>query len=496
MSNNNVSDVSALTTVSGSFYRWLENDVVDNVAGVFMLIIFLIGMVLNILVIRELVSNKHKTMTSKPVFVQLIVIDFVAYLLIILPGIVASFDDSLIFPDGFCVINGLSVSMCRLASFLFMAVLCCERTTQLWKPRVHEHVFEKRKFSVAIVALVWLVSATLSALPLTGYGKVEYIPLQQRCHLHGSNQLHMHLLFAFGIYTPAIIVCICAIFTYARKRQIILTLSKLNKQVESINMKLAKRNDENKTMSASGRYDNAQTDLSVSEMIDGASNDVCSTITQSVPFRMDTSASSKHYRAISDVINHIPTDTASSDVTTDIEDGDSQVTVRESITSRPENDANIEIISGGITRNKTKLSKVKVMFNVYQSSTEERDVTLAVSYILMYLVVLGTWLPYVALSYVDGDEDTVWGGWFSLVVLVSDISYCIKPVVYLSHNSVLKMAAVESFPESVRNRAAKAQAALRKITKKLDSLVFIQIPDTKSLLDIKGDRVRVSPTSL
>ncbi|XP_060065906.1 uncharacterized protein LOC132546213 [Ylistrum balloti] len=495
MTNSNTSDVNALSAVSGSFYKWLEDDVVDTIAGVVMSIIFVVGMILNIIVIRVLSSNYHMTMTSKPVFVQLIAIDFVTYCFIILPGIVSAFKDSITFPDALCVINGLFIMICFLASFFFMTILCCERAIRLWKPTLHEKIFEKRRYCFLIVIAVWLVCAIASALPFTGYGQVEHIPLQQRCVLHGGNQIHIHLLFVFGIYIPSVAVCICGVFTYNRKRQIVFSLSKINKQVEMINLKLAKRTEESKTLSATGRRFNEQTNLCVSEMVEGSANS-CHTISQSVMIPGDTSVLEKQHNVKPDDINHIlPDDTFNHKLTHDIEAGVGQNVVGGPMTSRSENDTKRDILCRGVTGDETKLSKVKVMFTVYESSSEERDVTLAVSYILMFIVVMGLWLPYVVLSYADGDHNTLWGGWFTLVGMVSDISYCIKPVVYLSHNKVLKRAAMASFPESVKKRAAKTQEALLKIGKKLDSLVFIQIPDTKSLIDIERDRVRVSPTT-
>ncbi|XP_033744112.1 uncharacterized protein LOC117329988 [Pecten maximus] len=374
-----------------------------------------------------------------------------------------------------------------------MTILCCERTIKLWKPAIHENGFEKNRHGVIIVIAVWLVCVGVSALPLTGYGEADYIPLQQRCVIHDDNHIHMHLLFVFGIYIPSTIVCLCGIFTYTRKRQIVLSLSKLNKQVENINMKLTKTADENSAASSPKRHSSERNDLSVSEIIEGSTQGISHTATESVLIQEGKSVTSRDYRTVSEPIHHMSHDDASTDVTPDRED-DVSSKVSQPMTPRTVNDTKIEILSSGINRDKTKLSKVKVMFNVYQSSAEERDITLTVSYILMFLVVLGLWLPYVVLLYLDNDEGTVWGGWFSLVVLLSDISYCIKPVVYLSHNRVLKKAAMASFPESVRKRAAKTQEALKTISKKLDSLVFIRMPDTKSLIDIERDRVRVSPT--
>ncbi|XP_069128935.1 octopamine receptor-like [Argopecten irradians] len=542
MSSSNVSGLDALNTVSGSFYKWLEDDVLDNLAGVTMSVIFLLGLVLNILVIRVLYSNKHQTMTSKPIFIQLIVIDFCAYVFIILPGIVAAFSDSVIFPEGMCLINGLCLTICWLGSFVVMTILCIERTVKLCSPKFHEKSFDRKRQNLIMLIMVWIVSVTVSALPLTGYGEAVYNPLQQRCNLHGGNQIHMHILFVFGLYIPLIIVCVCGILTYTHKRQIVLSISKLNKQVESINMKLAKTAEDKNPKSLPSHHFNRESDLSVSDIIDDSIHDHFPTISETVLIQNDGKSATRPNNSsipepichmscddtaadvisditcddtAADVISDITCDDTAADVISDITCDDtaadviSDITcddtaadvisdsedaiVSEPVSSSFDSDTKMDILSNGVNKDKTKLSKVKVMFNVYQSSAEERDVTLSVSYILMFMVVFGLWTPYVTLSYLDGGEGTVWGGWFSIVVLVSDISYCIKPVVYLSHNRVLKRAAVASFPESVRNRAAKTHAALRKISKKLDNLVFIHMPDTKSLIDIERDRVRVSP---
>lgn len=49
--------------------------------------------------------------------------------------------------------------------------------------------------------------------------------------------------------------------------------------------------------------------------------------------------------------------------------------------------------------------------------------------------------------------DDVWGGWHTIGVLLGDVTYCVKPIVYLAHNRHYRQASKEAMPETVKEKA-------------------------------------------
>ena len=49
--------------------------------------------------------------------------------------------------------------------------------------------------------------------------------------------------------------------------------------------------------------------------------------------------------------------------------------------------------------------------------------------------------------------EDVWGGWHVIGVLLGDMTYCIKPIIYLAHNRHYRKASKETIPDALREKA-------------------------------------------
>ncbi|KAL8569318.1 hypothetical protein ACOMHN_024266 [Nucella lapillus] len=78
------------------------------------------------------------------------------------------------------------------------------------------------------------------------------------------------------------------------------------------------------------------------------------------------------------------------------------------------------------------------------------------------MTALITWYLVAAMLEMYSGVD-VWGGWHIMGVLMGDLTYCIKPIVYLAHNRHYRKASKETIPQSVRD-TADAKSKTSKLT--------------------------------
>jgi len=460
MSNSSVDYIDAL---SGPYFLWLEKDVFPIIFGVILLCILITGLVLNSLVIYAVYKKKSITINAKTIFIQLILLDFLAYIFVLVPSMIVTFAKDWILSEPVCFIHGIFVIICFIGNFIFPLTLCIERTMKLWQPRVYDMSFSRSGFGVVLSVLVWFCFIVIAILPFAGWDVMEYISYQHQCNVQYNNKANLNLMFTFVVCIPTVIVTICCILTIKKRRYFVKSLSKLDTKIGEINSKITKKNEDDKLFDKCDKIESLQMTETETKT---------ARVGSTVIGRERTATPSQiHPMVIQDI-----------DVIEEIDAEDD--TSYGSVTTRSEKQMgeDMKVADGNVNM---KLNKVKVAFSVYNSSAEQQEVTLTVSYILMFIVILGLWLPYIALTYVKTyDVINLWGGWFTLVLILCDVSYCIKPIVYLSHNKILQKAAINTVPESLRKRVSRAQIVLRKTIQKVDDVGFVKPSDTKTLIEV------------
>ncbi|CAG2246300.1 unnamed protein product [Mytilus edulis] len=146
-----------------------------------------------------------------------------------------------------------------------------------------------------------------------------------------------------------------------------------------------------------------------------------------------------------------------------------------STTSRSEAEIQGELFPSPLSNEKTNADHATLIEHVYEKSEEHMDIHLTVTYAIMWGVALVMWTPYVIVCYLDAYASfSMWGGWYSMVVPITHMTYVMKPIIYLSHNKVFKDAAYQTIPESVRTRSQKVRKVFKKSMNKMDDFVFPQ----------------------
>lgn len=103
---------------------------------------------------------------------------------------------------------------------------------------------------------------------------------------------------------------------------------------------------------------------------------------------------------------------------------------------------------------------------------------MVVIYVLILGIVFILWFLYVIVCYLDVyDIMYIWGGWYFIVLIISDISYCIKFIVFMLYNYLFRKVILDVVFESLRMRVIWVKRVLFKIVRKVDGVIFFKMGD-------------------
>ncbi|KAK3100711.1 hypothetical protein FSP39_024122 [Pinctada imbricata] len=434
----------ALTAFSDSYFQWLENDVFPIIIGIGLLIILLLGTTLNAVMIHAFVKKRVKILSSTILFWQLVVIDFVAYTFVIFPGIISSFANKWILSDGFCTFQGVVHSLCFLTTFIFLTILCVEKSVNLFNSNVHSATFENKKICITFCVLTWTFGLLGSLMPAFGWGVIEYITYELKCAIaHSKNRTGMILYYLFGLFLPLLVTMWFSITALCKRKELLHSLKPLDRRVEAIN----------------DRIENENGNIEIQDLVTERS------------VSADTKTTDGRTLTSTDIEVRPPSGNRVSP------EADTIVPTSPP-TTRSEKELQRDIIVNGASKNKKALNAMNVALSVFSSSVEHNHFHFAMTFTLMWLTALFLWCPYVILLFIDiFDVASVWNGWFSIAGFLCDVTYCIKPIVFLSHNRQFRKAATKSMPERLRKRATRAAKVLQKTMKRMDEVVFVRVTD-------------------
>lgn len=471
---------------SGTYLRWLEKDVLPMISGTFLLCIFLCGLILNSLTIHA-VRKKRVTALHKHLFLQLVAVDVVAYVFVIIPNIITSFAKDWILSEALCQISGAFGTHCFICLFIFLTLLCAERMVKLNNPNTHDGFFANTCISVIFCIVTWVVTFIGSVLPVAGWGHIQYISAQNRCNIqHDKNKINMNLIFIFGMFLPASVSLCFNIGTFLQRKELLGSLKSLTSYVNNVNVRVKRKSI------AGGATEN----IKLGEIINSQSQSL--TDVENVS-RVLTATDIEIHQSMTHVDLPKPPRTPtynsanvdrpnSRNRVSPVHEEQERPHSRNSIspvtevmgsrTTRSEREMKNNLIKDGVSVDETTFEAKSVAVTVYKKSQEQVDFHLAATYMLIMVIVFILWLPYIIVCYVDVyDVTSVWGGWYSIVVIICDISYCIKPIVFMSHNHLFRKATSEGVPDSLKTRVTRAKRVLSKTARKVDGMIFLKMGD-------------------
>jgi len=462
MSNNLSGNADPFEVITSPYFNWLQNEVFPVLVGVTLILVFLVGLILNSIILHAIRIKRLQITSGKVFLINLIILDIVAYFFIVLPSLIAAFANRWILSDFVCIVSGAFVTACLLVTFYLHTLIFFERWMKITNLELHKQSFGRKKICVIIIIVMWVIFLIAGLLPKAGWTSLEYISHQHLCNInHKNNKIGMNLLFTFGIYIPAIVSFIFLVLVHAKKNEILENLSILQLQVNEANTKIDKIGGSKITSISSNMNNTRKTEIT------------------------DTLSVSH----IDSVTSEMQLPEPEIEVLSSGIIQDDATCISGSMTSRSETNIRNVLFPVISTATENHANRQAVTDLIYNTSQEHMDIHLTITYALMWGLTLLLWAPYVILCYLDVyNAVSIWGGWYSAVVPITHIVYCIKPIIYLSHNKVFRDAAYQTIPESVRTQTKKAQKVLKRTMNKVDDFIFFQGSDSSNLVETETKR--------
>ncbi|OWF52447.1 uncharacterized protein LOC110447753 [Mizuhopecten yessoensis] len=411
------------TSIGGAFINWFSKDVMPKFAAAVDLTILLVSIILNILLI---VMFKKKRLLLDPanrLVFQLIIVDILAWLFILIPGAVVALRGQWDLTMPVCYAQAILVNWIYLVMFGFIITLFIERTVLVKNPKLHGKVFGKVSKVTVVSLLIWGVDLGIAAIPMSGWSPIDYDFYHGSCIVyHESNIYYVIILFMSGIGAAILSGVICIpIILKSRKAKI----HKENTEAAKIEAELRRKRrleaiaEEKKEMEAEN---------------------------------INLEKKSEKSKLSAPVAKHGWTDSKQPSGKADKKPKNKQMKNRKRRARTPKR------------RDKRLL----------EDDYEDPDFHLTVTYMIMGVVLLLLWLPYfiVLFRHAGVNDSEFWRGYYSVTVIVALFSFCIKPIIYLSHNRHMQEKTKNTLPENVVERASALRMSFSDVVDKLDKIVF------------------------
>lgn len=419
---SNGTEPELVNTITDSFLNWFQNDILPYFVATFDLITITVGFILNVVLV---VTFRKRGLLKEPsshfVF-MLCIADFIAFACVLLPTIITSFARAWILSFPVCYIHGTMITLMLYVSFLFLNLLAVERAVKLTNKELYEKTFELKKFMRILIVVIWLLSAIVAYVTIAGIADVKYDFYHQGCMIDYMTSyilLNAHFITTFGASFIIMIICYSVIF-YARRRalkEVRATMSKCSANVMKTRKVAFVKDNNTRAVANDG------------EIASG-----------SLP---------------------LITESKESDVTVE----DLEQTERE--TERKQNTTRQRKL-----REKSA-SRQSLLLEVFSDDDENPAFHLAITYLLLWLILVVFYLPYYIVWYYDAyNPGTLWGGFYTLTMIIIHTSFALKPIIYLGHNRHYRAVTKETIPEKVRERVSAVRASVSNAVDKVDDFIF------------------------
>ncbi|KAJ8306979.1 hypothetical protein KUTeg_015063 [Tegillarca granosa] len=406
---------SVVNSFGGSFFSWFQDEVLPYLIATVDILIIIICFILNILLIVTLKKRKLFSLPSNGLVFQLVLVDLICCVVVLIPGTVVAFLKFWPLTNIGCSIHAIAGNWLYLLTFCFLSILMIERTVKQTNLERYDKTFASTRFVVGISLVVWGFCLVVAVVPVTRWGTIAYDFYHAACIVyHTENIYYLTIIFVLGIGLSIMVVVISLILIYREKREYL-------KQKPVKNDQKVKNNPKPNSNPVTGP-----------KSVWGVKSSNVNTT---------GGTGSK------------PTATGGNKL------------------------ANSKLKSlAGVRKMKMAMTRMKVLntFDKIKEIEKDPDFHLTVTYLIVWSVVTFCWIPYFVASYVDSinQNEKMWRGAYTITIIVANVSYCIKPIIYLAHNRHYRENITSTIPENVKAKATAVKASISTFADKLDKVLF------------------------
>ena len=436
---SNSTNLELVSTLTDPFLNWFSGDILPYLVAGFDITTIIIGSILNIILI---VTFKKRRLFNEPssyfVF-MLCIADFIAYALMLLPTVITSFTRDWMLTTQFCWIHGCMIALMVYVPFSFMTLLAVERAVKLVNTELYEKTFESKKVLNFLMVGIWVLSTVVSFVTLSGIAEVRYDFFHQGCMLDYQTSyilLNVHFATTFGTSFVVLIVCYCCIFDNRRRAL-----------KDARVMSLKANNSAGKRRRVAFVHEKASGSLKTGN--------------KDVSRDLPTAEESEDSFSVP-ILSSADDNTLSS--------ADDKIGKRKAAEG-----VDRKRTPRGIRRNSRRKSaqRKSLVVEVFSDDNENPAFHLAITYLLLYLLIVLCYLPYYIVWYYDlYTAGGLWDGFYTIALLVLHASFALKPIIYLGHNHHYRAVTKETIPESVRERASAVRNSVSTAVDRVDDFIF------------------------
>lgn len=451
-----MSSGAVVSSVSGSFFIWFQDDVLPYLTGSLFIAIVILGIVLNGMLITTLRKRNLLKIRTNWFLFELTIIDFISCVLFIGPAAWVAFNRKWQLGYYACKVHGLLFTSTYLVTFWLLLTMGVERALITTNFDLHDKIFSSSKYVTLISVLLWFGSVGISAIPLTGWVTISYDFYQASCvPFFTDNVYYLSIVFVLGICFCFISIIISYVFIFMSRRK-----------------KLAKpEKKELKNGKDGGEPSNTATGSETNNLEKGKEN-------------MGETSNVKTEKLSTD---NTATDSGTENLAKSTENTEESSKGRENVEETNKDlDKDIPKVKIGwgpqnqpkklsMLTARDKIKKVVTKIQVTKMLTDDQsdpDFHLAITYLIVVCLMLFLWLPYFIICFVKLNDKSLWNGYLSLTMVIAMISYCLKPIIYLAHNRHYREIAVDTIPDNAVRKASKVRNSLVDVLNKVDKIVF------------------------
>ena len=417
--------------------EYILQEIVPGIVATVDLIAILGGLPLNILFCVALFKRKRQKEISHAILLHVAIMDIVALLVVVSPGFVTACTNAhWVFGMELCVLHGILATSFFVMTFSYCIWSMTERLLKIVKPAAWKRVFTacNGKLFHVIIAIQWILAIGYCILPLAGVTDINYQPYGMQCdRQYADSKALTHVHFTFCFILPFLAFSFSAvIIAYKRLSQRPSTDIEVTSKYENLeeDAKIQTQHRKIKVQSQDQFNNNMDKDIEGSYDEDQTEVKVRSTCVEGKQF---SSARS----------NNIRHDKRKGDTTSVVSPRNKRAQVN-----------NAKRKTGGLH---------------WEMWENVEDFQLASTLTLSWGTTFGLWCFYVLTAYLIAYQDPefpIWQGVYPLAVMVANLSYCFKPLVYIFHNPAIKIEFKHIIPGKAQKKYKEAQEKYKEYSTK------------------------------
>ncbi|KAK3085897.1 hypothetical protein FSP39_010208 [Pinctada imbricata] len=431
---------SLVDTFSDSFFTWFKETVLPYLLASICILLVIASIILNSFVLHVLRKRKIASDPKNRFLIQLIIVDFLACTLVLIPAIVTAIAKEWLLSTPVCYIHAILMNWFFLVTFGLVTAAIAQQTFIQVKPVIGESVFNSNCKVSVISLFIWILHLVIAVSPTFGFVTVDYDFYHASCIVFlDESIIYLSSVFAVGILIPTVftIVFFSMIFNLRRRK---VNEKKHQTKLEKIKLR----------QSTTG-----------GEMLRNSS-------TASIATNITCASESEEIRAMPNKTN------------TSVENDD--------VFTTKEDERNRELYQkktnryGGQRQSKAarmfkRAVSIAQNYDIFSDDSSDVEHHLSVTYLIMWSFLIASWLPYFILNFYDAFHDGLWRGYYTLMIVFAILSYISKPIIYLAHNRHFRKTSKEILPQNVVRKVSSVRMSISNVVDKLDKLVF-KTPNT------------------